>query len=116
MISNDNINILALLDKLMEMQSVPDIANKIASDFRRRRIEKGLTRQEISLRSGVALSNIARFEQKGLISLQHLIALAVTLGYNGEIRSIFETPKYNSINELEQIHRNSGKKRAYTPK
>lgn len=116
MFSQDNGNMLALLDRLMEQQSVSDIAAKIAGDFRRRRIEKGLTRREIAERTSVALSNINRFEQKGLISLQHLIALAVALGYNGEIRSIFEAPKYSTMDELEQIRRNSGKKRAHTPK
>lgn len=49
------------------------VARKIADDFRHRRVEKGLTRADIARKSGVALANITRFEQKALISLNNLI-------------------------------------------
>ena len=65
------------------------------------------------MRSGVAASNIARFEQKGLISLKHLINIAMTLGYTSEVRSLFAQPKYSTMEELTQIRRNSNKKRAH---
>ena len=86
---------------------------QLANDFRKRRIEKNLTRQNLSDQSNVAISNITRFEQKGLISLKHLIALAVALGYTHEITSIFATPKYSTMAELTQIRKNSGKTKAY---
>ena len=44
-----------------------EIAKEMAGDFRKRRIEKNLTREEVARKSGVAVSNIVRFEQKGLI-------------------------------------------------
>ena len=61
-------NILSLLDNYM-MTNPDDIAKGLADDFRRRRIEKNLTRDQIAELSNVAVSNIVRFEQKGLISL-----------------------------------------------
>ena len=61
-------NILSLLDNYM-MTNTDDIAKGLADDFRRRRIEKNLTRDQIAELSNVAVSNIVRFEQKGLISL-----------------------------------------------
>ena len=105
----DNDNMLSLLESLMP-EPADKVARKIADDFRKRRIEKGLTREDIAKKSGVAVSNIARFEQKGLISLSNLIELAIALGYNLEIKSIFSEPKYSTMEELLQIRKNTGKK------
>ena len=90
-----------------------DVARKIADDFRQRRVEKGLTRTDIAKKSGISLANIARFEQKALISLNNLIELAIVLGYNLEIKNIFATPKYSTMEELLQIRKNQGKTKAY---
>lgn len=90
-----------------------DIGKHIATDFRHRRVEKGLTREQVAERAGVAVSNVARFEQKGLISLKNLIKLAMTLGYTSEIKDVFATPKYSTMEELTQIRHNSGKTKAY---
>lgn len=111
----DNDNMLSLLESLMP-EPTNAVARKIADDFRKRRIEKGLTREDIAKKSGVAVSNIARFEQKGLISLTNLIELAVAMGYNLEIKSIFSEPKYSTMEELLQIRKNTGKKKAYRNK
>ncbi|MCI6117958.1 MAG: hypothetical protein MR717_01495 [Prevotella sp.] len=63
--------------------------------------------------SGVAVSNIVRFEQKGLISLKNLIGIAMALGYTSELRHIFGQPKYSTMDELLQIRKNTGKKKAH---
>ena len=72
-----------------------------------------MTREEVAESANVALSNIVRFEQKGLISLKNLIALAMALGYTSEIKNLFATPKYATMEELTLIRKNSGKKKAY---
>ncbi len=105
-------NILSVLDGF-SFESVDDIAMKMANDFRARRIEKNLTREQVANKSGVAVSNIIRFEQKGLISLKNLIGIAVALEYTSEIKTIFEQPKYSTMEELSQIRRNTGKKKAH---
>lgn len=105
-------NMLALFESLMPPDS-GDIAMQIAGDFKKRRIEKNLTRRDIAERSGVSISNIARFEQKGLISLGNLIEIAIVLNYTSEIKSVFSQPKYSTMEELTQIRRNTGKKKAY---
>ena len=105
-------NILSVLDSF-SIDSVDDIAMKIANDFRARRIEKNLTREQVAEKSGVAVSNIIRFEQKGLISLKNLIGIAVALEYTSEIKAIFEQPKYSTMEELSQIRKNAGKKKAH---
>ena len=86
----DTDNMLSVLDGYM--QEGPDtVATRIAQDFRHRRVEKGLTREQVAGQSGVAVSNIVRFEQTGLVSLKNLIGMATaydltlcTEGYNGE--------------------------------
>ncbi|MGM9798503.1 MAG: helix-turn-helix domain-containing protein [Parabacteroides sp.] len=105
-------NILSLLDNYM-LDNAEDIAKALADDFRKRRIEKNLTREQIAEKSGVAMSNIVRFEQKGLISLKNLIGIAIAMGYTSEVKSIFAEPKYSTMEELTQIRKNTGKTRAH---
>ena len=105
-------NILSVLENYM-LDNPDDIAKGIADDFRKRRIEKNYTREEMAEKSGVAVSNIVRFEQKGLISLKNLIGIAMALGYTSELRHIFVQPKYSTMDELLQIRKNTGKKKAH---
>lgn len=108
----ENNNMLALLESFT-LTNADDIAMQMADDFKKRRIEKNLTRRDIAEQSGVSISNIARFEQKGLISLKNLIEIAMVLSYTSEIKSVFSQPKYSTMEELTQIRRNTGKKKAY---
>lgn len=95
------------------LDTVDDIAKGIAEDFRKRRIEKNLTREQVAEKSGIALANIVRFEQKGLISLKNLIGIAMAMEYTSEVKNIFSEPKYSTMEELTQIRKNTGKKRAH---
>ena len=79
-------NILSFLDTFT-METTGDIAMKLARDFRHRRIEKNVTREQIARLAKVPMSNVARFEQKGLISLNNLIALATAMGYTPEVKN-----------------------------
>lgn len=110
-----NSNILSVLDSFI-FEDSEDISRLIATNFRKRRIEKNISRQQIAEQSGVPLSSVARFEQKGLIAFESLIKLAMALGYTSEIKSIFDTPKYNTMEELDLIRQKSNDKRAYIKK
>src|SRR5574344_3057060 len=112
MIMQETNNILAILDNYLH-DNPDEIAKEMAKDFRKRRIEKNLTREQVADKSGVAVSNITRFEQKGLISLKNLIGIAIALGYTSELRHIFGQPKYSTMDELLQIRKNTGKKKAH---
>ncbi len=105
-------NMLSVLDNYT-LDNIDDIAITLAQDFRKRRIEKNMTREAIAKKSGVAVSNIVRFEQKGLISLKNLIGIAIAMEYTSEVKNIFAEPKYSTIEELTQIRRNTGKTRAH---
>lgn len=52
---------------------------KIAQNMRDLRLEKGLTQEGLSKRSGVSLSSLRKFEQKGVISLESFLKLAMVL-------------------------------------
>lgn len=108
-------NMLSVLDSFTLPDS-DDVARKLVDDFRKRRVERGLTREAVAGKSGVALANITRFEQKGLISLKNLILLAISMDYLQEVRDIFAAPKYSTMEELSQIRKNTGKKKAYNRK
>lgn len=105
-------DILSLLDNYT-LDNADDIAKALAEDFRKRRVEKNMTRQQLAEKSGVAVSNIVRFEQKGLISLNNLIGIAMTMGYTSEVKNLFAEPKYSTMEELMQIRENRGKTRAH---
>jgi hypothetical protein len=47
-------NILSLLDAYLLDNNPNEIAKSIAADFRRRRIEKNITREDMATKSGVA--------------------------------------------------------------
>lgn len=109
--SADSNNMLSLLAGFA-LTGADDVARRIADDFRRRRIEKNLTRRQVAERARVALPTLTRFEQKGLISLESLIKLAMALGYVSELESVFSEPKFSTMAELEQIRKNMNKKKA----
>lgn len=110
--NNDTNNILSVLNNFT-LDNSESVGMEIADNFRRRRIEKNQTREQIAVKAGVAAGNVVRFEQKGLISLSNLISLAKAMGYLSDIRSLFSQPKYETMEELTQIRNNSNKKRAY---
>lgn len=105
-------NILSVLENYT-LDNADDIAKAMANGFRKRRIEKNLTREQVAEKANVAVSNIVRFEQKGLISLKNLIGIAMALEYTTEVKNIFAEPKYSTMEELTQIRKNSGKTRAH---
>lgn len=110
--SSNRDKILAILDGFT-LDNAEDMACQVAENFRRRRVEKNITRKQIAELSGVPLSTVARFEQKGLISLDSLIKLAMALGYKADIKNLFSKAQFDTMDELDMIHRKSRDKRAY---
>lgn len=49
-----------------------------------------------------------------IIAFESLIKLAMVLGYAADVRNLFGIPKFDTMEELDLIHRKSGDKRAYT--
>jgi len=112
-ISSNSNNILSVLDSFA-FDNADDIMMQVAENFRKRRVEKNITRQRMAELSGVPLSTLARFEQKGLIAFESLIKLAMALGYTSEIKDLFCSPKFDTMEELDLIRHKSKDKRAYS--
>ena len=72
------------------------LAKRIRGIRKRRR----LTQQDLSERSGVSLGTLKRFETTGQISLLSLTKLAIALGCENEIQSLFDNVGYESIEEV----------------
>ena len=94
-----------------DMDSAADLAKGLAQRTQQRRLEKGLSREALSLMSGVPSPTIAKFEQHGSISLVSFLALAKALGYADEIRQLMTQPKFDTMEELDVINKNKNRKR-----
>ena len=86
------------------------MAADIADRVRARRLDRNWTQQMLAERSGVALSTLRRFEQKGQISLERLLKLALALDATGPFQELFRAPRVRSLDELED--RESERRRA----
>lgn len=79
-----------------------EIADDIAGRVRSRRLERNWTQEVLAERSGVSLATLRRFEQKGQISLERLLRLAVALDALDEFRELFRAPRIRTLDELEE--------------
>ena len=94
-----------------EQDSVEDILKILAKNLQKRRLEKGLSRNALSMMSGVPAPTIARFEQKYTISLSSFVALAKSMGYADDIKKLLANPLYSTMEELELINKNQNRKK-----
>lgn len=73
-----------------------ELAKRMVQLRRRRKISQ----KELAARSGVSLGSLKRFEQTGEISLQSLTKLAIALGVEGELETLFAEVPFESIEEV----------------
>ncbi len=81
-------------------KSWKEINNAIASNVKRLRKRKNISQKELSIRSGVSLGSIKRFEQTGEISLQFLTKIAIALDSEDELLALFSDVPFSSIEEV----------------
>ena len=79
----------------------------IAENMRGRRLATGLTQQGLAKRAGVSLATLRKFEQKGIISLESLLKLAMVLDALDAVVGATEPPSrtYSSIDEVLEVER-----------
>lgn len=75
---------------------------KLAENMRALRLHKGLTQEGLSQRSGVSLATLRKFEQKGAISLESLLKLAMVLDVIDKLVAAVEAPEetFSSIDDV----------------
>lgn len=88
-----------------------DIITEYAARIKQSRLEKNLSRNKLAELSGVSAATLRKFEDEGKISLESFIAIAVALGYSEELLKLMETPRYTTIEELNDINTNKSRKR-----
>ena len=77
-----------------------EIDRALAARLRSIRKRQGLTQRQLSVKSNVSFGSIKRFETSGQISLLSLTKLAVALSCEDEMRSLFSSVPYRSIEEV----------------
>jgi transcriptional regulator with XRE-family HTH domain len=87
-------------------QKTPEEINKeIANRLRQLRKRKKLSQEKLSIKSGVSLGSLKRFETKGDISLKSLTKIAIALEVEEELIEIFSKRPIESIEEIINGHK-----------
>ncbi|MES2920206.1 MAG: helix-turn-helix transcriptional regulator [Verrucomicrobiota bacterium] len=87
------------------------IAWEVGQQLKRLRLAQGWTQEELSERSGVAVSTLKLLEAKGQGSFQRLIRVAVILGVDGERRGLFANTSFESIEAVKLSERQRAPRR-----
>lgn len=87
------------------------LLSRLADNVRRRRLEKGWTRADLSQRSGVPAPTIAHFESAHTISLASFVALARALGYKAQLDSLLSEPLFDTMEDIDLINKNKTRRR-----
>lgn len=77
-----------------------DIVLEVAQRVKKRRKELGFTQVQVAERAGMSLTSYKRFEQKGLIALQSLVAISFVLRCSDDFNGLFAKRGYKSIDEV----------------
>lgn len=93
-----------------DLESIDEIMRILAGQLRVRRLERGLSREALSMMSGVPVATIAKFEQKAMISLKQYVAICKAMGYKQNMKAVMAEPIYRTMEELETIQKNQTRK------
>ncbi|OFX58587.1 MAG: hypothetical protein A2046_01105 [Bacteroidetes bacterium GWA2_30_7] len=95
----------------LNLYSSSEIAKKIASKAKEKRLSFNYTQEALSKKSGVSLGSLKRFERSYEISLQNLLLLALALNSIDEFINLFPENKYSSIDEVIKLKNVNKRKR-----
>ena len=82
--------------------SLSKIQKKIVENIRARRLQMELTQEGLSERSGVPLSTLRKFEQKGVISLDSFLKILSVVGGLEEIVDALK-PKEQRFKSIDEV-------------
>lgn len=88
--------------------SLSKVQMKIVESIRARRLQMELTQQGLSVRAGVALSTLRKFEQKGEISLESFLKILSVVGGLEEIMDVLK-PKEQNFKSIDEVLKNREK-------
>lgn len=92
-----------------------EMLERIVRQTRQAREEAGLSRQELSERTGISASTYKHFEDTGQISLERLLKVAEALDCLEAFGDLFAAPppegeRFESLDEVEQTYGEQGGK------
>ena len=88
-----------------------EFLTQIAQNAKAKRLSLNLSQHNLSLRSGVSLGSIKRFERTGKISLESLLKLALVLKSLEAFNSLFAKDSLQSLPSLDAILKQIPRKR-----
>ncbi|MGM0589774.1 MAG: helix-turn-helix domain-containing protein [Bacteroidota bacterium] len=94
------------------MKSLHELAEDISKRAKQKRIRLNITQRELAERSGVSFGSVKRFEQKGEISLKHLLQIAIVLRSTEDFESLFKQSGYQSVDDVIREKQSQVRKRA----
>lgn len=82
--------------------SLSKVQEKLIQNIRERRLQINLTQEGLAERSGVPLSTLRKFEQKGTISLESFLKILSVVGGLEEMVEILKPnkPDFKSIDDV----------------
>lgn len=92
---------------MISIKSPFEMATEIAKKAQDKRLKLNLSQQTLSEKSGVSYGTLKKFEQKGQISLESLLKIALALGEMGQFEHLFaktEDQLPASLDELLDEH------------
>jgi len=99
---------------MVNILSTKDIQLTIARRLKEARLSANLTQLSLSLRAGISLGSLKRFERSGEISFKGLVQLAFALRMEDDIASLFLPQQKASLDALleqaKNAHRQRGRK------
>ena len=74
---------------MISIKSPFEMASEIAKKAQEKRLKLNLSQQTLSEKSGVSYGTLKKFEQKGQISLESLLKIALALGEMEQFEHLF---------------------------
>ena len=93
------------------MKSPYEISREIAKKVRERRLKLNLSQKTLSQKSGVSYGTLKKFEQKGQISLESLLKIALALDQLDKFEYLFASGDHEMPASLDEILIDNSRKR-----
>lgn len=74
---------------MVSMKSPFEMTKEIAKKAQEKRLKLNMSQQTLSEKSGVSYGTLKKFEQKGQISLESLLKIALALGEMDKLENLF---------------------------
>ncbi len=96
---------------MVSIKSPFEMANEIAKKAQEKRLKLNLSQKTLSEKSGVSYGTLKKFEQKGQISLESLLKIALALGEMDKFEDLFAKTDNQLPASLDELLDDKSRKR-----